>query len=84
MGNSVFDAIAHVRASYTGNASQLIVLDKTADAISVNNRGASMLTFTIDGIIVTVGPGEVFDGAYAKFKEIDVQSTDAWAIVVYG
>ena len=50
--------------------------------ISIANDGASSLTATVNGMVVTVIAGQSYDGWFETFKTITITTTVAYRLVL--
>lgn len=69
----------------SGNANQTInVIGSSAYANSIvcYNDGASDLTLTVNGLVITVKTLEMFDEAFEPFKTVTVTATTAYRILL--
>ena len=73
-----------VKASFTGNVNTTHVITEECEALSITNRGAAQVTFTVNSISITVGVSETFTGYFRDFTTVDILATDNYALVVYG
>ena len=70
----------YISESFQGSSSTTLVV-KSAEGVSVVNRGAEDMSITINDVEITVKPDETFMGCFVKFESIIVNATDNYALV---
>lgn len=73
-----------VKKSFSGSSNTTHAIPETAEALSISNRGASDVTFTVNDISITVAAGETFSAAFRTFSSVGIVASDSYALVVMG
>lgn len=73
-----------VRDATSGTGNRTWNIAKTAREITISNTGAAALTFTIEGITVTVDADEVYTDLFESFNQVVIAASGAWKAVVRG
>jgi hypothetical protein len=64
--------------AFFGSANLTKTFDKSYEALSIANTGASDLTFTVGGITLKLPPGYKFDENVEPFNVVTVTATDSF------
>ncbi|GCL71798.1 hypothetical protein PN4B1_17030 [Paenibacillus naphthalenovorans] len=74
-----------IKDSWSGSATNTRTFTTPMTGFAIVNRDASTaLTFTINGITITVDPKEPFDGKFDPFTSVTITTTVAYKAVVMG
>lgn len=82
MGMQIIDL--EIKSSFTGNSNNIHNITESCQALSIVNRGAVSLSYTVKGVTINVAPGESFSGSHRDFTSVTVTATDSYELVVYG
>lgn len=71
-----------IQGTFSGNSNTTYTCPKSCNAFSIKNDGSSNLSFTINGITITVKPNEEFSDSFEWFSEVTVTTTVAFRALV--
>lgn len=71
--------------SYEGSvATSYSIQNRWWLSLAIYNDGSGDLTFTVNGLTITVAAGEVFDDDFEDFNQISINSDQAYRLVLRG
>jgi len=74
--------LGEVQQYLSGAVTHTYELTYSATSFCIINDGVSALTFTINGLTITVNDGESFDEKFDLFNEIIITTTVAYRAIV--
>lgn len=73
-----------VQGRITGNSTITYTCPKTCCSFAIVNRGVSSLTFTINGITISVSAEQTFDDSFEDFNEVTITTDQTYEAIVRG
>ena len=71
-----------IQEAFSGNSTITYTCKNPSYMFSIKNDGGSNLTFTINGITITVKPGEVFEDYFEVFNNVIVTTTVSYRALI--
>lgn len=75
---------SNVKDAFEGTASDTKTYQSKMRGFSIQNDGAANLTFTINGLTITVKPTEGYEDNFDPFTSVQITATGAFRAVVRG
>ena len=73
-----------VLGTFNASTTTVYTCPKACHMFSIINKGAADLTFTINGITITVEVTQCFEDYFEEFKTVTVTATTAFSAIVKG
>lgn len=80
--NSFIEKGRIVKDAFNGTTSVTKAYGSPMFGFAITNDGLANLTFTINGLTISVMPGETFDDLFEPFNGVAITATDAFRSVV--